>query len=61
MTPEIVVAVRYSRADGVTVWREVRVTKSMYDKQPMAMFRANARRRATEAVNAVFGTKIEQA
>lgn len=57
MVPEVTVSVTYSRSDGVTVSRTVVVRKSTYDRAPMTAFRANAKRRAIEAVNAVLGTK----
>lgn len=59
MTPEVTVAVTYRRKDGVTVSRTVTVTRSIYDKAPMATFRKNAKRRALEAVNAVLGTRAD--
>lgn len=57
MVASISVLVSYERADGVKVSRQVTVTKSMYDKAPMATFKKNAARRALEAVNAVLGVK----
>ena len=57
MTPEAVISVQYTRKDGTVISRTVRVTKSVYDRAPMATFKLNFRRRALEAVNAVLGTK----
>ena len=57
MVPELTVLVSYQRQDGVKVSRQVTVTKSIYDRAPMAKFKADAKRRALEAVNAVLGTK----
>jgi hypothetical protein len=65
MAVEATVSVSYTRADGTVISRSVRVTKSVYDKSPMATFRTNVKRRAIEAVNSVLGTspdvKIETA
>lgn len=55
--PRITVMVRYERADGTTLTREVTTTRSNYDRAPMATFKDKARRSASAAVNAVLGYK----
>lgn len=57
MTPTATIEVVYTRHDGTIISRKVQVTRSMYDRAPMATFRANVKRRAIEAVNAVLGTQ----
>lgn len=52
---EATITVTLKRDDGVVVSREVRVTNSTYGRPSQAKFKADARRRAISALNAVFG------
>ena len=56
-TPAISVMVRYERADGTVLTREVRTIRNIYDRAPMATFKEKARKSASAAVNAVLGYK----